>query len=212
MIQVKKSVVTFEDFMVVTINITESTAFKVLMLCDLEKAWHSGVIYCLHPLRSKSKTRKKAAEAGACWFLACFTLWPWEMSGFLWRMWHFNPEQQVFHHEHSENLKSSMNIAIFWAVASCNLVDGSEESGVSIFYPEDRGSIFLWNIENQITRCHNSEDSNLQRNPLIFLVPCKSLARTLSLVKFRYFVSIDENKRQTDWKICYQEFTFKTIK
>jgi hypothetical protein len=30
-----------------------------------------------------------------------------------------------------------------------------------------------------------------------FLVICKSLARTLSLVKFRYFVSIHENKRQT---------------
>jgi hypothetical protein len=30
----------------------------------------------------------------------------------------------VFHHGHSGNLKSGMNIAIFWAAASCNLVDG----------------------------------------------------------------------------------------
>jgi hypothetical protein len=75
-IQAEKSVVTFEDFMAVTINITESTVFKVLMLCALEKARHSAVIYYLRLLRSKSKPRKKAAEAGAsfCVYFARFTL------------------------------------------------------------------------------------------------------------------------------------------
>jgi hypothetical protein len=38
MTQAKKSVATFEDFMVGTINVTESTVFKVLRLCALEKA------------------------------------------------------------------------------------------------------------------------------------------------------------------------------
>jgi hypothetical protein len=83
MIQAKKFVVRFEDFMVVTMNVTEKYCTQVVNTMYFGESlifWSNISPPCLE---SKSKPKKKPAEAGvklmnqvsACfyWFLARFT-------------------------------------------------------------------------------------------------------------------------------------------